>query len=545
MARRLVRTLCHGALCAMLALGGVAAASPAQARAEAAQPSRQQIEATMKRATRFMVEKVSTNGGYVWSYLPDMSRRWGEMEAFPTMVWVQPPGTATMGNLFLDAYHATHDEYYYQAAEKAAGALIAGQKPSGGWHYFIDFGGEDSTRRWYDTIGKNAWRLEEFQHHWGNATFDDAGTSEAMQFLLRLYVEKHDARFKPALDKAIDFVLKSQYPIGGWPQRYPPVDNGGLHGRPDYTRYITFNDDVAGENIKFLIMVHQALGDDRVLDAITRAMSVYLVTQQGQPQPGWGLQHDPSLRPAGARTYEPVALATHATAANVAQLLNFYRLTGDSKYLARVPEALDWLDSVKLPPELVKDGRAWPTFIEIGTNRPLFIHRSGSNVANGRYFTNDDPADTVGHYSSMRALDVAGLRREYERLSKLSPEEASKGSPLKAHGIQPLAPYFLVDLGKISDLNTSRDAATPSQLVAKLNKAGWWPTELKATSHPYAGDGPVQPPPGDFRSTRVGDATDTSPYFTDKPVIGISTGTYIEHMATLISALVAKDGQLK
>ncbi|MBL0914710.1 MAG: pectate lyase, partial [Sphingopyxis sp.] len=281
----------------------------------------------MKRATRFMVEKASTNGGYVWSYLPDMSRRWGEMEAYPTMVWVQPPGTATMGNLFLDAYHATHDEYYYQAAEKAADALIAGQKPSGGWHYFIDFGGEVSTRRWYDTIGKNAWRLEEFQHYWGNATFDDAGTSEAMQFLLRLYVEKHDARFKPALDKAIDFVLKSQYPIGGWPQRYPPVDNGGLHGKPDYTRYITFNDDVAGENIKFLIMVHQALGDDRVLDAITRAMSVYLVTQQGQPQPGWGLQHDLSLRPAGARTYEPTALATHATAANIGQLLNFYSLT--------------------------------------------------------------------------------------------------------------------------------------------------------------------------------------------------------------------------
>ena len=69
---------------------------------------------TMKRATTFMVEKVSTNGGYVWSYLPDLSRRWGEMEARPTMIWIQPPGTATMGHLFLDAYHATGDEYYYR-----------------------------------------------------------------------------------------------------------------------------------------------------------------------------------------------------------------------------------------------------------------------------------------------------------------------------------------------------------------------------------------------------------------------------------------------
>ena len=40
-----------------------------------------QILEAMKRATRFMVENVSTNGGYVWTYLPDLSRRWGELEA--------------------------------------------------------------------------------------------------------------------------------------------------------------------------------------------------------------------------------------------------------------------------------------------------------------------------------------------------------------------------------------------------------------------------------------------------------------------------------
>src|SRR5690606_3255975 len=142
-----------------------------------ARTDRAEILGTMKRATRFMVETVAVNGGYVWAYLPDMSRRWGEMEAYPSMVWVQPPGTPSMGHLFLDAWHATGDDYYYRAAEQAASALIAGQMDNGGWNYFIDFGGEASTRQWYDTIGRNAWRLEEFQHDWGNATFDDAGTS--------------------------------------------------------------------------------------------------------------------------------------------------------------------------------------------------------------------------------------------------------------------------------------------------------------------------------------------------------------------------------
>ena len=184
-------------------------------------PTRGQVLDAMKRATTFMVEKVSTEGGYVWTYLPDLSRRWGEVEARRTMIWIQPPGTPSMGHLFLDAYHATGDEYYYRAAEKAAGALIRAQHPSGGWHYMADFAGERSMQEWYDTIGKNAWRLEEFQHNWGNATFDDGGTAEASTLMLRLYLERHDPTFKAALDRAIRFVLDSQYPVGAWPQRFP------------------------------------------------------------------------------------------------------------------------------------------------------------------------------------------------------------------------------------------------------------------------------------------------------------------------------------
>jgi len=157
----------------------VALATAPAAPGNATEQDRQQILDTMKRATTFMVEKVSTNGGYVWAYLPDMSRRWGELEARDTQIWIQPPGTATMGHLFLDAYHATRDEYFYQAAEKVSGALIWAQHPSGGWNYLADFGGDRSLRAWYDTVGRHAWRVEEFTHYWGNATLDDAGAAES------------------------------------------------------------------------------------------------------------------------------------------------------------------------------------------------------------------------------------------------------------------------------------------------------------------------------------------------------------------------------
>ena len=99
---------------------------------------------TMLHATKYMVEEVSNNGGYLWNYLPNFSRQWGEMEAFKTQIWVQHPGTVSMGHVFLDAYSATGVEYYYSAAEKAASALIWGQGTAGGWNYIVDFAGDPS-----------------------------------------------------------------------------------------------------------------------------------------------------------------------------------------------------------------------------------------------------------------------------------------------------------------------------------------------------------------------------------------------------------------
>jgi PelA/Pel-15E family pectate lyase len=497
----------------------------------AAAQSRQQIEQTMKRATRFMVEEVATNGGYVWTYLPDMSRRWGEMEAKPSMIWVQAPGTATMGHAFMDAYNATGDNYYYQAAERAVSALIAGQHRSGGWSYFIDFGGDASARHWYETTGRNGWRLEEFQYYSDNATFDDAGTIESMQLLLRLYVEKRDPRYRPALDKAINFVLESQYPIGGWPQRYP-------YDRrfPEYSTYITFNDDVAEENVRFLVMAYQALGDARLLDAINRGMNAFIVTQMGPEQPGWGLQYTLDLQPAGARTYEPNSLATHTTASNVSALMDYYELTGETKFLARIPEAIAWLESVRLRAGEERDGRAFPTFIELGTNRPLYVHRRGSNVVNGEYYVSYEPAAPIAHYGPWRAIDTAALSARYERLRATPPEAATRNSPLKATAAMPLPRYFIGDVAAGSDF-THAASLDPAEILRTLNRQGWWPTLLRDTTNPYIGPGPAEPVTGDFRQTHVGDASDASPYRDPDPVMGISTATYIANMARLVRAL--------
>jgi len=515
------------AVLAAALLAGTASATATVGQPAASPPVNQILEA-MKRATRFMVEKVSTDGGYVWTYLSDRSRRWGELEARATQIWIQPPGTASMGHVFLDAYHATQDEYYYRAAEAVAGALIKAQHPSGGWNYLADFAGERSLREWYDTVGRNAWRMEEFQHDWGNATFDDSATAVSAKFLLRLYVEKRDPKYKPALDKALAFVLDSQYPIGAWPQRFPLKNEFSHHGNPDYTSYLTFNDGVAGENIDFLVLCHQALGDGRVRDAITRGMSAFLVTQMGPPQPGWALQYTLDLQPAAARTYEPKALATHTTAANIELLMRFYRLTGDTRFLARVPEALDWLQGLAVPPGAARrPGETHPTFVEVGTNRPLYVHRQGSNVVNGRYYVDYSPDRTPGHYNAFRRLDVAGLRTQYEQLRAMSRAEATAGSPLLVEpGAVPLPRLFAA----------VRSGGSVVETMNGLNQQGYWPARLGSTSHPFTRHGSKELPAGDFSQTHAGDETDTSP-FPDGTTVGISTAAYIRHMSVLIRAL--------
>ena len=502
----------------------------AQKDAKLAQTSEQ----TMLRATQFMVDKVSTNGGYLWYYLPDFSRKWGEMEAYKTMIWLQHPGTVSMGHLFLDAYHATGNEYYYQAAEKAAAGVIWGQSQEGGWNYIIDFAGDRSLKQWYNTIGKNGWRLEEFQHYYGNSTFDDDITSDAARFLLRMYLEKMNPAYKPSLDKAIDFIIKSQYPLGGWPQRYPLRYDFNKQDHPDYTSYYTFNDDVIWENVHFLIQCYLTLGEERFLDPIKRGMNFYLISQDACG--AWGQQVNMAMETTGARTYEPSAFLPGATFDNARLLLKFYQYTGDKRFLNNVPKAISWLEATALPAEKTAGGKySHSTFVEMGTNKPIYVHRKGSNVKFGYYFVDYNDDKLLGHYGGKGKVWTEQLKKDYQRLLLLSPEEITKDSPLKAEAFQKEdTPQKYYDLNRES----FRGKASEDQvrnIINSLDKENRWLVKHAKISNPYIGDGKKQEPVDDYASTNVGDETDTSPFEDNSDQEYISTDEYIKNMNMLIS----------
>jgi PelA/Pel-15E family pectate lyase len=494
-----------------------------------------QSEEAMLKATRFMEDSVSTKGGFVWYYLPDLSRRWGEMEAYKTMVWVQDGGTVNVGHMLLDAYHATGNEYFYQAAERAADALIWGQSHEGGWNYMIDFGGDRSLKKWYVTIGKYGWRLEEFQHYYGNDTYDDDVTSDAARFLLRMYLEKLDTRYKPALDKAIGFILKSQYPNGGWPQRYPLRYDFNKQGHPDYSSFYTFNDDVIWENVNFLIQCYETLGEQRFLDPIHRGMDFYFITQAGNG--AWGQQYNMDMEVAGARTYEPAAFLPRATYENCFLLLKFYQYTGNRKFLSAIPNAIKWLDEVKLPQSMTENGHyTHSLFVDVATNKPVFVHRKGSNATYGYYFTDTNDSNLLAHMHGIGKIVVQRLKEEYERINALSPADATKDSPLKPGRFDgPGIPQTYYDLSRDEQDILPATEASITKIIKALDNKNRWLAKHVMTSHPYAGDGQKKEPTNAYASTNLGDETDTSPYEDDSEQEYISTPEYIRNMTILIS----------
>ncbi|HYD39619.1 MAG TPA: pectate lyase [Anaeromyxobacter sp.] len=541
------------------------------AAAQTAPPTRAETVAAMKKATRFMMDKVAYRAGFLWNYTPDLSRGWGEMEAYRTMVWMQSPGTSTVGHMLLDAYHATGDEYFYHQAVRVAETVIRAQHKAGGWHYMYDYAGEKSIKRWYETIGSNGWRLEEFLHYYGNATFDDAVTTEAATFLLRMYLEKREHRFRNAVLKAADFIVQAQYHNGGWPQRHPYAGSWSYKGKPDYTRYITLNDNVAQENIQFLVEVYQTMGLSYLLPTIQRGMDVFIEMQGPPGQPAFALQYTPALQPIGARTYEPDSYATHTTQSAIQNLLVFYEITADPKYLQPIDEALEWLDRVRLPVNYPNKpaNRTHATFIEFGTDHPIFVKRKGTNIVNGAYFAEVDPnwkswpdgqdptvvpsASFITHYNSWRDINTAALRTRKAALEARTPEDLRAASPLYATGLQLPAFFSFKDVDLLDLINAGNgmpagDVSTPAaQAIAEISTADYWaigtatPNEI---SNPYIGPGPSSYE-GDpnyagnplmYSQTKVGDRWDTSPY--DNVVAPvqplISTRQFITKMGVLM-----------
>jgi PelA/Pel-15E family pectate lyase len=383
---------------------------------------RDQAITAMRKAAVFYHDTVSTRGGYLMEYTADLSKRYGELPARESQIWVQNPSTPGVGEAFLAAYRATGDSLYLKFAGDAGRALVWGQMDCGGWNYLIDFV-PGSLESWYQEA-KVFTDYDEFMHFDGNATFDDGVTAESTLLLLHLYDATLDPVWLPPLKKALDYILRAQFPNGAWPQRYPLIGTG-------YDTLYTFNDGVISGNIELMMEAYRLLCDPRYRESARRGADFIIVSQHPGPQYGWGQQISWDMKIAKARVFEPAALTTPDTVDNLRCLMDVYEFTGDRRYLEPIPKALDWLDSVVSP-----DGRLG-VFLEEGTNRPLAAKFVGDSGTPESVEITYNLAEAMGGYGfERRNFSTAPERKRYEALKSALWKPPAQGNQLTTAAAQ-------------------------------------------------------------------------------------------------------------
>lgn len=389
-----------------------------------------QAEKTMKKAATYYRTQVASHGGYVYHYSPDLTKRWGEGVAGPDQIWVQPPGTPTVGLAFLKAYEATGESFYLDAATAAAEALVYGQLQSGGWTNCIDFnprGTRTSQYRNGKGRGKN------------NSSLDDGQTQSAIQLLVA--VDKaRNFRHKPIHDAAqiaLSALLKAQFPNGAFPQvwtgpvsREPSADikanypnyDWRTEGRiKEYWNMYTLNDDLAGDVSDTLIEAHKVYGEEKYINSLQQLGDFLLLAQMPDPQPAWSQQYNYQMQPIWARKFEPAGISGSESQDVMETLIKIARYTKQPKYLEPIPKALAYLKKSQLA-----DGQL-SRYYELKTNRPLYMFRRGKV-----YTLTYDDSNLPKHYGwkiksrldditqSLKSRSTANTDRE--DMAKLEPK---------------------------------------------------------------------------------------------------------------------------
>ena len=321
---------CQLNLTALLLTASVSAATSVPLDADDA--VRKQAADSLRRATRSTsATKYRLTGGYLWRYSEDLTRREGEGVASADTVWVQPPGTPSIGEVYLDAFEVTGDQIYLDAARDVGMCLVRGQLRSGGWDYRIEF--NPNLRQRYN------YRTDPARDNARNTTtLDDDTTQAALRLLMRLdtTLQQSNERIHEAARFGLAALLSAQYPNGAWPQRFdqfPDPENypvkkatypdawPRVHPKKDYRAYYTFNDDTVAETIDVMFLAERTYDDKKYRDAAERAGEFILMAQMPEPQPAWAQQYDVNMQPAWARRFEPPAITGGRVARCIADAL--------------------------------------------------------------------------------------------------------------------------------------------------------------------------------------------------------------------------------
>jgi PelA/Pel-15E family pectate lyase len=360
----------------------------------------------LKKAAAFYHSKAASHGGYVYYYSTDLQQRWGEGKANADTIFVQPPGTPTVGLAYLRAYAATRDPFYLDAARETAESLVYGQLQSGGWTQVIHFGAGNRVGKYRNGKGGS----------WNASSLDDGQTQAALRMLIRTDQAldfKHAAIHEAAL-YGLKALLAAQFANGAFPQvwtgpvekrpvvaaKFPDYD-WKTEGRvKNYWDYYTLNDNLPGNVADTLILAHEVYKDAACKAALEKLGDFLILAQMPEPQPGWCQQYNYDMVPIWARKFEPPAITGWESQDAMETLLKIFRQTGAKKYLEPIPRALTYYKRNLLP-----DGRI-ARYLEFKTNKPLYM--------DARYQLTYDDSAVPQHYGWKQSVRFDAIEKAYQ-----------------------------------------------------------------------------------------------------------------------------------
>lgn len=282
---------------------------------------------------------------------------------------------------YVDKYLKKPDKWFEtEQASQVAKNILTYQSPDGGFPK-----NTDTTAKPYTD---NPQKLQ--------PTFDNSATVDELRFLARYYRATKDDIAKNGFLKGFDYIIKAQYPNGGFPQNYPP-GNG-------YPRFITFNDTAMVRLLIFLRETSQSQYYDfldierkaKAKTAFDHGIDCILKCQikVNGKLTAWGAQHDEkTFEPRGARKFELPSLSGAESVDIVLLLMSIEN--PNQKVIDSIKSALEWFESSKIKgiriveKEDTKNGKdkvvvndpnappIWARFYEIATNKPIFADRDG------------------------------------------------------------------------------------------------------------------------------------------------------------------------
>lgn len=318
------------------------------------------------------------------------------LSCFPVLGWAQQVPSITMLQDGIHHWNLLHPNRTYMRYadtdyKNIADNLIAYQNSDGGWLKNVDWLGALNV----DSVKSTLSNFEK------QSTLDNRNTFSQIEYLADTYVLTNEDKYRFAVEKGLDYLLRTQKTNGGW--RGWDVDA------------ITFNDDVTtgalelcrnilqGDN-SFLWLSKTYL--DRIKVAYSRGIDLILKTQyvQNGVKTVWAQQYDNvTLEPVKARSFELPGLTAWESSNIVLLLMEIDNPS--EEVIQAVHDAVKWfkksaikgiriqqiaLDKDKIINQeypydnvVVKDSSAkpiWSRYYELSDNKPFMVRRSGEKV---------------------------------------------------------------------------------------------------------------------------------------------------------------------